>query len=166
MVAIPPGNNCQYMSEEKYYRRLGRTGLKVSSIGLGTDNFANAGNIDGQLEAGKRADHAIGILNEFVARYPKSSLFITSDSDAGGLQIVDCGRSASNLYKLSRCEGRYQSAADNKGRTFRFNLLTTGTSDVAGGIVIRGSGKYGKLVKGTMDNTDIHTLLRSALFKK
>lgn len=29
------------MLEEKYYRRLGRTGLKVSPIGLGTDNFSN-----------------------------------------------------------------------------------------------------------------------------
>ncbi len=29
------------MLEKKYYRRLGRTGLKVSPIGLGTDNFSN-----------------------------------------------------------------------------------------------------------------------------
>ena len=29
------------MLKEKYYRKLGRSGLKVSPIGLGTDNFAN-----------------------------------------------------------------------------------------------------------------------------
>ena len=29
------------MLEYKYYRRMGRTGLMVSPIALGTDNFAN-----------------------------------------------------------------------------------------------------------------------------
>ncbi|HYJ00773.1 MAG TPA: alkaline phosphatase [Nitrososphaeraceae archaeon] len=55
----------------------------------GTDNFGNDNmNAEGVMEAGKRADKAIGIALEFAQQNPKNTLVVTAaDSDAGGFGI-------------------------------------------------------------------------------
>jgi alkaline phosphatase len=55
----------------------------------GTDNFGNDNmNAEGVIEAGKRADKAIGIALEFAEQNPNNTLVITAaDSDAGGFAI-------------------------------------------------------------------------------
>jgi alkaline phosphatase len=55
----------------------------------GTDNFGNDNmNAEGVIEAGKRADKAIGIALEFAQQNPNNTLVITAaDSDAGGFAI-------------------------------------------------------------------------------
>jgi alkaline phosphatase len=55
----------------------------------GTDNFGNDNmNAEGVIEAGKRADKAIGIALEFAKQNSNNTLVITAaDSDAGGFAI-------------------------------------------------------------------------------
>jgi alkaline phosphatase len=55
----------------------------------GTDNFGNDNmNAEGVIEAGKRADKAIGITLDFAQQNPNNTLVITAaDSDAGGFGI-------------------------------------------------------------------------------
>ena len=134
----------------------------------GTDNFGNKGNIHGVLEAGKRADDALGTIQRFIGNNPNTSLFTTSDSDAGGLQLIDCGKTISDIFKLSACSAgtSFTSKPDRNGTIHHFNTHMSSKRDVMGGIVIRGSGKYGHLVQGTMDNTAVYELLRQALFEE
>jgi alkaline phosphatase len=55
----------------------------------GTDNFDNDNmNAEGIIEAGKRADRAIGIAFDFAQQNPNNTLLLTAaDSDAGGFGI-------------------------------------------------------------------------------
>ncbi|MDX2098696.1 MAG: alkaline phosphatase [Leptolyngbyaceae cyanobacterium bins.59] len=53
----------------------------------GTDNFANANNAVGTLEAARRADEAIGIAMRFTNDNPNTLVITTADSEAGGLQV-------------------------------------------------------------------------------
>jgi glycerophosphoryl diester phosphodiesterase len=56
----------------------------------GTDNFGNDNmNIEGMIEAGRRADRAIGAALEFAQQAPSSTLVMTAaDSDAGSAAIL------------------------------------------------------------------------------
>lgn len=56
----------------------------------GTDNFGNNNmNIEGMIEAGRRADRAIGVALEFAKQDPSSTLVMTAaDSDAGSAAIL------------------------------------------------------------------------------
>jgi alkaline phosphatase len=55
----------------------------------GTDNFANNNmNAEGVIEAGRRADRAIGIAREFAEQNPNNTLVLTAaDSNAGAFEI-------------------------------------------------------------------------------
>ncbi|HIK55042.1 MAG TPA: alkaline phosphatase [Synechococcales cyanobacterium M55_K2018_004] len=54
----------------------------------GTDNFPNANNASGTIEAALRADKAIGIAQNFIRNVDPNTLLITAaDSEAGGLQV-------------------------------------------------------------------------------
>src|SRR3712207_1684893 len=55
----------------------------------GTDNFGNSNmNAEGIIEAGKRADRAIGVALDYAQQNPRNTLVITAaDSDAGGFGI-------------------------------------------------------------------------------
>lgn len=55
----------------------------------GTDNFCNNGNASGCLEALGRADDAFGTIATFIEQNPDTFMVTTSDSNAGGMQIVD-----------------------------------------------------------------------------
>ncbi|MEO0376866.1 MAG: alkaline phosphatase, partial [Cyanobacteria bacterium P01_A01_bin.17] len=56
----------------------------------GTDNFGNANNAAGTIEAALRADEAIGVALDFVDETDPNTLVITAaDSDAGGLEVDD-----------------------------------------------------------------------------
>ncbi|MCU0332573.1 MAG: alkaline phosphatase [Ignavibacteriaceae bacterium] len=53
----------------------------------GTDNFGNANNANGYLEALKRADDAIGVALNFYSKNPNTLIITAADSEAGGLEI-------------------------------------------------------------------------------
>jgi glycerophosphoryl diester phosphodiesterase len=54
----------------------------------GTDNFPNANNAAGTIEATLRADAAIGVAQTFVNRVNPNTMVLTAaDSEAGGLQV-------------------------------------------------------------------------------
>jgi len=54
----------------------------------GTDNFPNANNATGAIEATLRADAAIGVAMDFVRNIDPNTLVLTAaDSEAGGLQV-------------------------------------------------------------------------------
>ncbi len=55
----------------------------------GTDNMCNNLNASGCLEAMKRADDALGVILNFIEKNPKTFMITTSDSNAGGMQLVD-----------------------------------------------------------------------------
>ena len=133
-----------------------------------TDNFANVGNVGGTIEAGQRADDAIGVVQSFIKKHPDTTMVITSDSDAGGMQLRDCGIRKTLLFRVAGCRknNSYTAKPNKEGKSHNFYIKMVGKDDFSGGVVIRGEGKYGHLVKGTMDNTSIYTILDRALFRK
>ncbi|MDX2232703.1 MAG: alkaline phosphatase [Leptolyngbyaceae cyanobacterium bins.349] len=54
----------------------------------GTDNFPNANNASGTIQAALRADAAIGVAMDFIRNTnPNTMLLTAADSEAGGLQV-------------------------------------------------------------------------------
>ena len=148
----------------------------------GTDNFANSNNAAGQLEAGRRADEAIGVLMRHVEANPRTLMLTASDSDAGGMQVVGPGI----LDRRGIAEGRpirerdengapwdgqagtrgvpFMSPPDRNGRRHPFVITWATSDDVAGGILVRGTGLNSDLIRGTMENTDIYRVMYRTLF--
>lgn len=146
----------------------------------GTDNFANANNAAAQLEAGRRADEALGVLRRFVRDQQETLIITTSDSDAGGMQVVgylpgDALRRGRPLPErdpngapLDGVGGTgtepFLSAPDRNGRRWPFAVAWATFHDVAGGILVRADGLNAKRVHGTFDSTDIYRICYLTLF--
>jgi alkaline phosphatase len=148
----------------------------------GTDNFANSNNAAGQLEAGRRADEAIGLFTRYVEANPRTLMLTTSDSDAGGLQVVGPGvldrRRIREGQPMAERDGNgapwdgptgtasvpFTSAPDRAGRRHRFAITWATDDDVAGGILVRGVGLNSEMIRGTMENTDIYRVMFRTLF--
>jgi alkaline phosphatase len=145
----------------------------------GTDNFANRNNARGFLEAGTRADAAIAVIREFVAKEPKTLMVMASDSDAGGLEVL--GYNARKMpadkalptsdESAAIPDGRdgtaslpFLAKADRAGKELPFAITWTGYGDSTGGILVRGVGYRSERIQGTLDNTEIFQILRGALF--
>ncbi len=149
----------------------------------GTDNFGNANNATGLLEALVRADDGLGVVLDYLDEHPETLLLTCADSEAGdpdviGLrgapfeeQMLTSGRDGNGapLDGVERtAEGGiatpFLSEADRAGRTNRF-VVTWGTAlDSTGGIVARAAGLNAKLVRGSFDNTDVYPLFYRTLF--
>ncbi len=148
-----------------------------------TDNFGNVNNAAGSLEAGARADAAIGVFRRFVAASPNTLMFTTADSDAGGLQVISPGRQqnvireGANLPERDRngapLDGErgtgttaFLSAPDRAGVRHPFAISWSTLADVNGGILVRGAGLNANLISeaGTMDNIDVYRLMYRTLF--
>lgn len=148
----------------------------------GTDNFANSNNASGQLEAGRRADEAIGLFTRYVQANPRTLMLTTSDSDAGGLQVVGPGvldrrgiREGQPMRERDEngapWDGQtgtrgipFMSAPDRNGRRHPFAIAWATRDDVSGGILVRGIGLNSELIRGTMENTDIYRVMYRTLF--
>ncbi len=146
----------------------------------GTDNFANKNNASGFLEAGQRSDKAVGLLNEFVKKSPRTLLLVTSDSDASGLQVLGLNAKImpkdkplpAGVKECAICDGQegtaslpFLAAPDKAGVRLPFAIAWTGTADGTGGILVRAAGKNSGKVRGHFDNTEIYKLMRETLFK-
>ena len=149
----------------------------------GTDNFGNVNNAPGSIEAGIRADAAIGVFRRFVAANPNTLMLTTADSDAGGMQVVGPGRQQTiiregvNLPERDRngapADGQtgtgtaaWLSAPDRNGVRHPFAIVWSTLTDVSGGILVRGVGLNAELISqaGTMDNVDVYRVMYRTLF--
>ena len=146
----------------------------------GTDNFGNANNAAGTLEAGRRADEAIGVIRHHIRANPNTLMIMTSDSDAGGMQVV--GRPPGggivegqpvperdpNGAPLDGVTGSgsapFLSAPDRAGRRWPFAITWASRDDVSGGILVRAEGLNAELVHGTLDSTDVYRVMYRTLF--
>ncbi|MCX7372443.1 MAG: alkaline phosphatase [Alphaproteobacteria bacterium] len=149
----------------------------------GTDNFGNVNNAPGSLEAGMRADAAIGVYRRFVDANPNTLMLTCCDSDAGGMQVIGPGaqqqvvREGVNLPERDRngapLDGQrgtgtaaWMSAPDRAGVRHPFAIAWSTLTDVSGGILLRGVGMNAGLITeaGTMDNVDVYRLMHRTLF--
>lgn len=148
----------------------------------GTDNFGNRNNAAGFFEGARRADAAVGVFAEFVRANPNTLMLMTSDSDAGGMQIIGpragtpelaAGRPLPerdrNGAPLDGVNGTasepFMSAADRNGQRHPFAIAWATLSDVNGGILVRGVGMNAEQITGVMDNVDIYRLMYRTLFR-
>ncbi|WP_376087257.1 alkaline phosphatase [Roseomonas sp. CCTCC AB2023176] len=147
----------------------------------GTDNFGNANNAAGVLEAGRRADEAIGVFRRFVEANPRTLMLTTADSDAGGMQVIGPGagqtviRAGQALPERDRngapLDGQtgtggqaFLSAPDRNGARHPFAVAWATLTDVSGGILVRGVGLNSEFIQGTMDNVDVYRIMHRTLF--
>jgi alkaline phosphatase len=135
----------------------------------GTDNFGNANNASGTLEATKRADDAIGITVNFISRNPNTLLVTAADSDAGGMQVQSVPANANVAPPLDGVNGTgtapFLAQPDRQGQRYAFAIGWVSGADFAGGIVARTHGLNANLLGSTtMDNTDVYRLMYATLF--
>lgn len=143
-----------------------------------TDNVPNAINAAGTLEALGRADAALGEILTFIEANPNTLVLTTSDSDAGGVQVLS-GREAPGEGApvahttagggiLKGVEGYlgnvFMSAPDAAGLRHPFGIAFIGSNDVSGGILVRAAGFNADRVQPLMDNTDVYALMYETLF--
>ncbi len=148
----------------------------------GSDNLANANHAAGTLEALRRADEAIGVLHDFVRYNPNTLMLMTSDSDAGGMQVRgpdpryafkpdrSVPAAENNGAPLDGVAGRetppFLSAPDQRGKRWSFAIAWSSYRDVSGGILVRAAGKNAHKVHGVIDNTEIYAIMYETLFGK
>ena len=136
----------------------------------GTDNFGNNNNAAGTLEAGRRADEAIGLAMGYIQQNPNTLLVTAADSDAGGLEVID-RRGQPNAPVGANIDGRtgtntlpFISAPAANGQTYPFGIRWVDTPDFPGSIVGKAHGLNSRLLPSTIDNTDIYKLMYETLF--
>ena len=157
----------------------------------GTDDFGNSANASGSLEAGKRADEALGVFADFVEQNPNTLLITAADTSAGVMSIF--GPDAAGMKRLlvegkvgefgfnSGPDGKwvpvpldgidgagtapFLAAPDKAGNRHPF-VMTTVRLDVSGGVVARAMGLNAEIVteRGVVDNTDIYRIMYYTLF--
>jgi len=145
----------------------------------GTDNFGNANNAKGTIEAVKRADDAIGLAMKFIDQNPNTLLLTAADSDAGGLEVVGVTLkdmpinqklpvTNSNGAAIDGRDGTgsfpFLSAPNAQGQRFPFAVTWSGFEDSAGAIVAKAHGLNANLLHGTIDNTELYPLMYGTLF--
>ena len=147
-----------------------------------SDNFGNANNASGMLEALRRADQAVDLGLELAATLPRTMVVTAADSDAGGAQVVCHSLSQENAFDPEQAlPGRMNNAApldgvdgflskpfvsapDREGNRFQFGIAWASYIDVAGGIAAKASGANAARLPVLADNTDIYRLLYLNLF--
>jgi len=145
----------------------------------GSDNFSNANNARGAIEAVKRADDAVGLAMKFIEKNPNTLLLTAADSDAGGLEVISADISKMPVNKQlppknangAPLDGRngtssfpFLSAPNANGQRFLFAIAWSGSGDYAGAIMAKAHGLNAARLHGTIDNTEIYRLMYGTLF--
>jgi alkaline phosphatase len=143
----------------------------------GSDNFGNANNAYGTLEALRRADKTFGVALTYIAQNPDTLLVTAADSSAGAMDVIGIDDSPEKLalaknrrdrnaapYSLNRDGQPFVSKPDRAGETHPFVIAWGTLLDASGGIVVRGAGKNAEKIRGSFDNTRIYSLMRETLF--
>lgn len=141
----------------------------------GTDNFSNANNAEGMIEATKRADDAIGVAKCFARENGATLVLTAADTIAGGpamlawptillgQSLAARDRNGAPIDGVGFLEGKEKEVPflTPCGRAFAIRWATYG--DEGAGVIVRAYGTRAELVTGTIDNTDIYHIMRSAL---
>jgi len=144
----------------------------------GTDNLCNRLNANGCLEAMKRADDAVGVIQRFIDEHPDTFMVMTSDSNANGLQV---NYVPEELDELPAADWATNSAIDGVagtgtapfmarpnryGQAQAFAISWASGSDVGSGVLARASGLNAErlLPPSGITNTDIYRMLYLTLF--
>ncbi|MFM8810173.1 MAG: alkaline phosphatase [Chthoniobacterales bacterium] len=149
----------------------------------GTDNFGNANNAAGVLEALRRADEGLGVILDYVEKHPDTLVLTCADSEAGnsdalGLRgakyetdLLATGRDKNGApvdgaerTKKGGVAKPFVSAPDKAGRAHEFVVAWGTGMDTSGGIVARAAGLNAEKVKGSFDNTAVYPLFYETLF--
>jgi len=149
----------------------------------GTDNFGNANNAEGVLEALRRADEGLGVVLDYIDEHPDTLVLTCADSEAGGSDAF--GLRGAKYEKASIEAGHdkngapvdgvertkeggvakpFVSAPDKAGRRHEFVVVWGSAMDTSGGIVARAAGLNAEKVKGSFDNTAGYPLFYETLF--
>ncbi len=143
----------------------------------GGDNFGNANNAHGTLEALRRADEAFGAALAYLETHPDTLLITAADSSAGNMDVIGLDPSPEKLalannrrdknaapYSLNADGKPFASKPDRQGKVHQFVISWGTLFDASGGIVVRGAGKNAEKIHGSFDNTKIYSLMRETLF--
>jgi alkaline phosphatase len=144
----------------------------------GSDNFANDNNAIGALTALSRADEAIGVAMEYIAKNPSTLLLTAADSDAGGMEVYSVRAPeefdaplpavTDNGSPLDGIGGTgtlpFTAAPDSFGAQLRFGIAWASEEDVMGTIVARAHGLNAQHLSAVVDNTDIYRMMYRTLF--
>ena len=149
----------------------------------GTDNFSNKNNTEGFLEAGRRADDVIAVVNQFLDKKPDTLFLTASDSNASGLLITD-GHPKKRWDKgqvlpletdkgtpldgkdIGDVQKPFLTFPDKNKRRMPFGVIWPTGWDLYSGMLVKASGFNSGYVKGIVDNTDIYKLMYLTLFGK
>jgi alkaline phosphatase len=143
----------------------------------GTDNFGNKNNAAATLEAHARADAAIGVAREFVARRPDTLVLVASDSNAGSMTLTS-GKALDPRKPVPErdpngapADGRegtgtlpFVAKPDDAGRALAFWISWGAKDDTSGGVVVRAEGLNADRLGGRVDNVDLYRLMYLTLF--
>ncbi|MBW1851932.1 MAG: alkaline phosphatase [Deltaproteobacteria bacterium] len=144
----------------------------------GSDNFSNANNARGALEALSRADAAIGVVMDYIDKNPNTLLVTAADSDAGGMQVVSIRNSKdfeaplpTNDLNGAPLDGRngtntlpFVAKPDQFGNRLRFGITWACYNDVAGAVIAKAHGLNSELLPNNVDNTDLYRVMYATLF--
>lgn len=151
--------------------RAGRGGYLLVANHEATDDLGGE-NASAVLTAAAAADRAIGLTMAEAARNPELTVIVASDSDSGAMVATDAaarGATVPTDIRGARLEGDeegrpFQTAPDRSGNRLPFTIAWGVPGDVAGGLVARGTGPGARLIRGTVDSTDIYRALHLGLF--
>lgn len=176
---IPSAPTIAEMTEFALNRVSGdKQGFLVVIEEEGTDNFCNNLNASGCLEAFKRADDAAGTILNFIEQNPNTFMVTASDSNAGGMQLLDVESADEPLPANDEVSGSaidgvdgtgtkpFISAPDLNGNSFPFAVEWGSGDDVGSGVIARAAGLNAEELMPTtgISNTDIYRMLYFTLF--
>lgn len=145
----------------------------------GTDNFSNANNAKGMLDAVLRADAAIGEVLAFAEARPERNLLVLvgADSDAGHPTIwspygykpdaplpPQTGTGADLDGVGGAGTAPFVTKPDAFGNRHAFGIAWPTSYDFQGSTVTRAHGYRADLLPSTLDNTGIYRILYQVLF--
>lgn len=148
----------------------------------GADNFSNAKNAAGLLEAMRRADEVIEIAEAHRAENPATLVLVAADSDASRPQLVAMPEPDGVIVRgkplpatlpndgaaLDGIDGSgtvpFLAAPDRNGMQLPFAVAWASHQDGGDPILVRAAGQGSELVRGNLDNTDLYRIMYAALF--
>lgn len=164
--------------------KRGDSGFFLVTEEEGSDNFGNANNAAGLMDALHRADAAVRVGLDAMTDQEDMLVVTAADSEAGGPQVVCHPLGSKEAFDPEHAlPGRMNNAApldgetgflgkpflsapDKTGQRFAFGIAWASYIDVAGGIVAKASGHHADRLPLVTDNTDIYRLMYLALFEK
>lgn len=144
-----------------------------------TDNFANNNNAAGVMEAVKRSDLSIGVVQKFMKKNPNTLLIVAADSEAGGLDMIgndyidykdgdltpETDRNGAPVDgQFGAVSKPYFSKPDRNGNILPFHFVWNSYDDCYGAVIVKAEGLNEEMVSGSFDNTKIYRAMYKTLF--